>query len=255
MRSCGIRAVCRTRLRPLARSGFRVAPPQTLNSSPTRATGLARTPRRAAPSGLRTSNPPTPCAGQLTEPGRTFDKLASSSFGAGTAPPGTTTPGTTTPPVTTKDVINTALASYTLPDKGVPSSSLTVKTGIPGSTPVDEVKMVVLFPDVNWINASATRHVDLLWGVIVPTTSIDGSSSATGGDATILAYANTLAHEVGHVLGLGHRGDLANGVSDGLTTPARKNLMHPTEPPPQAENIDIIQVKAMRFSEVVFRNP
>ena len=55
-------------------------------------------------------------AGQLTEPGRTFDKLASSPSGAGTAPPGTTTPGTTTPPVTTKDVINTALASYTLPD-------------------------------------------------------------------------------------------------------------------------------------------
>ncbi|MFI5380358.1 MAG: OmpA family protein [Tepidisphaerales bacterium] len=146
--------------------------------------------------------------------------------------------------------------SYTLPDKGVPSSSLTPKTGIPGDTPVGEVKMIVLFPDVAWQgNSPATRDINLLWGIIVPTTSIDGSSSATGGDATILAYANTLAHEVGHVLGLGHRGDLANGVTDGLNTPGRKNLMHPTEPPPQAENIDLIQVKAIRFSEVMFRNP
>jgi hypothetical protein len=32
-------------------------------------------------------------------------------------------------------------------------------------------------------------------------------------------------------------------------------MMHPSNPPPQAENFDIIQVKAIRFSEVLVRTP
>lgn len=147
-------------------------------------------------------------------------------------------------------------ADYTLKDKGVPSSSLIPKTGIPPNEPANERKMIVLFPDVSWQGSSpATRDENLLWGVVVPTKTIDGSSSATGGDATILAYANTLAHEVGHVLGLGHRGDLSAGVPDGLDQPTDENLMHPNNPPPTAQNLDILQVKAIRFSEVMFRNP
>jgi len=147
-------------------------------------------------------------------------------------------------------------ASYTLPDKGVPSSSLIPKTGMPGDTPVSQVKMLVLFADVSWKGTSpANRDIDLLWGVVVPNQNIDNSSSATGGDATILAYANTLAHEIGHVLGLGHRGDLSKGVPDGLVKPKDENLMHPDNPPPTAQNIDIIQVKAIRFSELMFRAP
>ncbi|PYS34082.1 MAG: hypothetical protein DMG14_30290, partial [Acidobacteria bacterium] len=76
-----------------------------------------------------------------------------------------------------------------------------------------------------------------------------------GGDSTILAYGNTLAHEVGHVLGLGHRGDTTDPVTDGVALPAAENLMHPTNPPPTAQNVDIIQVKAIRFSEALFRSP
>jgi len=37
--------------------------------------------------------------------------------------------------------------------------------------------------------------------------------------------------------------------------PGKKNLMHPTEPPPAAENLDLVQVKAIRFSEALFRSP
>ncbi len=148
-------------------------------------------------------------------------------------------------------------ASYTLGDKGIPSSSLISKTGIPPDVPVDEVKMIVLFPDVTWQGASpANRDINLLWGVIVPTSSIDNSAGAGASQDKIrLAYGNTLAHELGHVLGLGHRGVAGDQVEDGLTVPPNENLMHPTKPPPVAENIDVIQVKAIRFSEIMFRNP
>jgi hypothetical protein len=147
-------------------------------------------------------------------------------------------------------------ASYTLPDLGAPSSSLIPKDGIPPDVPADKVKMVVLFADVAWQGASpATRDIDLLWGVIVPTSNIDSSSSVVAGDADslVLAYANTLAHELGHIFGLGHRG--GGGVPDGLMVPGKKNLMHPTAPPPAAENLDLVQVKAIRFSEALFRSP
>jgi hypothetical protein len=146
-------------------------------------------------------------------------------------------------------------ASYTLEDKGVPSSSLIPKTGIPGDTPADPVKMIVLFPDVSWQGATpANRDIDLLWGVIVPTQSIDNSAPA-GGAVRELAYGNTLAHELGHVLGLGHRGSTGDPVTDGVALPAAENLMHPSNPPPTAQDVDIVQVKAIRFSEVLHRTP
>jgi hypothetical protein len=147
-------------------------------------------------------------------------------------------------------------ASFTIKDKGVPSSSLISKTGIPPDVPVDEVKMVVLKQHalLSWEGSSpATRNVNLLWGASVPTAAID--ATGTGGDSTILAYANTIAHEICHVLGMGHRGVAGDTFEDGLTKPADENLMHPSKPPPRAQNLDIIQVKAIRFSEVVFRFP
>jgi hypothetical protein len=147
-------------------------------------------------------------------------------------------------------------ADYTLTDKGVPSSSLISKTGIPGDTPVSDVKMIVLFPDVSWQGSSpATRDVDLLWGVIVPTLNVNTSTFATGGAATLRTYGNMFAHELGHIFGLGHRGDTANGVSDGLADPDGKNLMEPTSKPTDHQNLDLIQVKAVRFSEVLSRSP
>jgi hypothetical protein len=145
--------------------------------------------------------------------------------------------------------------SYTLKDKSSPSTSLIPKTGIPDDVPVDQVRMVVLSADMAWEGGSpATRMETLLWGVIVPTRTIDTSvSGVPTPDKIRLAYGNTLAHELGHVFGLGHRG--GGGVPDGLMIPPAENLMHPSNPPPQAENLDVIQVKAIRFSEALFRNP
>jgi hypothetical protein len=147
------------------------------------------------------------------------------------------------------------IADYTMTDKSSPSSSLIHKNGIPDDVPVDPVKMCVLKADMAWEATSpATRKEELLWGVIVPTKTIDKSAGiAATKDKIRLAYGNTLAHELGHVFGLGHRG--GGGVPDLLMVPPNENLMHPTKPPPTAENIDIIQVKAIRFSEALFRTP
>jgi len=150
-----------------------------------------------------------------------------------------------------------SVAAFTLDDLGTPSSSLIPKTGIPPDTPADKVSMNVLEADVAWQAATpADRDENLLWGIIVPTRNIDGSVKApVTANKKLMAYGNTLAHEIGHVLGLGHRGDVANPVTDSVAIPAKKNIMDPDEPPPTAENFDIIQTKAVRFSEVMSRNP
>jgi hypothetical protein len=68
-----------------------------------------------------------------------------------------------------------------------------------------------------------------------------------------LLYGSTLAHEVGHVLGLDHR-TTRPPFADGLRTPRDKNLMFPGTTR-NMENVDIVQVKAIRNSEVLRRNP
>ena len=145
-------------------------------------------------------------------------------------------------------------AAYTMTDKSTPSSSLIPKTGIPDDVPVDPVKLIVFNASGLWVSGSpATRQIDLLWGVIVPTLSMDSSAGAGAtADKIRLVYGNTLAHELGHVFGLRHRVGAGN---DGLATPPGENLMHGSNPPPQAENIDVVQVKAIQFSELLFRTP
>src|SRR5262249_4268599 len=66
-----------------------------------------------------------------------------------------------------------------LKDKGIPSSSLIPKTGIPPDVPVGEVRMTLLDQlSVNFKGtSSATRDVNLQWGIIVPTTSIDTNAT------------------------------------------------------------------------------
>jgi putative peptidoglycan binding protein len=160
-----------------------------------------------------------------------------------------------------------------LRDKGVPSSSLIKKTGIPGDTPVGQVTLAVL-PAIGVgaqpaTPANGARNINLLWGITVPTRSVDAfvirpDIVAVGANSDMI-YGTTLAHEVGHVLGLKHRippGVLASPQSkqpdpfpDRLSTPKTKNLMFPQLNVATAENLDIVQVKAIRLSEVLVRNP
>lgn len=69
-------------------------------------------------------------------------------------------------------------------------------------------------------------------------------------------YVNTLSHELGHILNLGHRGGTAAtppAVDDGLHWPQDENIMHATNPSTIAQDIDIIQAKAARASKLCTR--
>jgi hypothetical protein len=61
-----------------------------------------------------------------------------------------------------------------------------------------------------------------------------------------MVYANTIAHEFGHILNLMHRVDATVGATydDGLNHPPGENLMHFSNPPPIAQDLDIIQARA-----------
>ena len=80
-------------------------------------------------------------------------------------------------------------------------------------------------------------------------------------------FANTIIHELGHILNLGHRveglspagvtaanpsGLVANGIFfDGLNHPPGENLMHFNNPGTIAQDIDLLQAKAARRSPLV----
>src|SRR5262249_47347142 len=85
----------------------------------------------------------------------------------------------------------------------------------------------------------AGRNRDLLWGLVM-----DGQSSP------VQDVGNTMAHEVGHVLGLRHR---QGAGPDTLPWPPNENLMNGTAPSPQAEDLDVIQCKAVLSSELLSR--
>ena len=157
--------------------------------------------------------------------------------------------------------------SFTLTDSGVPSTSLIPRTGIPGSTPAGTVSLDVI-PDsklfVKFRSSQTDRHSDLMWGIAVPTTSMDTFSNNRAPTTPETVYGSVLAHEIGHVLGLNHRiantGASGDPFPDTITIPGIKNIMFPSNnfPAPGGdglEDFDIIQAKAVRFSEVLFRNP
>ena len=68
---------------------------------------------------------------------------------------------------------------------------------------------------------------------------------------SLFEYVNTMAHELGHILNLGHQGGTTANpptVDDLIHWPREENIMHPDNPATKAQDIDIIQAKVARNS-------
>jgi hypothetical protein len=98
-----------------------------------------------------------------------------------------------------------------------------------------------------------------MWGIAVPTLTMDTSAATFAPGNAVTYYGAVLAHEVGHTLGLNHRiantGPTGDPYPDSITIPSIQNVMFPSINFGSVENLDIIQAKAVRFSEILFRNP
>jgi hypothetical protein len=148
--------------------------------------------------------------------------------------------------------------TQTFVEKATPSTSWIAPNGLPaGSIPSPPptrdgpggdptgaeapVTMTLMGPNPKEYQSAspATRDRNLLWGLVM-----DGQTSP------VQDVGNTMAHEVGHVLGLRHR---QGAGPDGLPWPPNENLMNGTAPSPQAEDLDVIQCKAIRFCELFSR--
>lgn len=85
-----------------------------------------------------------------------------------------------------------------------------------------------------------------VWGLVVTNVN-EGRDPA----AALQKYANTIAHEVGHIFDLAHRdAELDDPKNDGLSVPSGRNLMHAASQPPEAEDLDLIQAVAVLGSRM-----
>jgi hypothetical protein len=78
------------------------------------------------------------------------------------------------------------------------------------------------------------------WGVYIFNNNGNPTTAAT-------TYAATIAHELGHLMGLAHNGGPVNG-NDGIKRPQELNLMSTGSANPQIEDLDLAQALAIQGS-------
>ncbi len=124
-------------------------------------------------------------------------------------------------------------ATHKMKDTGSPSSSWVSNSGVDYEVmgppaPADPVE-ITMFPK------QGTGPNDL-WGMFIT----DANPSAK-------EFANTIAHEMGHVLNLRHR---VGAGDDGVGHPKNENLMHGSNPATLAQDLDIVQAMAVIKSKL-----
>jgi hypothetical protein len=125
-------------------------------------------------------------------------------------------------------------AGATISDNGTPSTSWIAHTGVAPDSAAGNVTMRLI---------GAHPH---------PTIPGFAAMYITDANRTDLAFGNTIAHEVCHLLNLNHRVDGPHSpFNDGLNYPLAENVMHWNNPPAIAQCFDIIQAKAVRRSPLV----
>jgi hypothetical protein len=137
-------------------------------------------------------------------------------------------------------------AGATIPDTGTPSSSWISPSGIPPDAAAGTTTMTLL--GAHPIPPPAARPAAFAALFSMYVTDANGNPSAL---ASQQAYANTIIHEFGHILNLGHRGVAGDPWDDLVNYPPNENIMHPSNPPALAQDFDIIQARAVRRSPLV----
>jgi hypothetical protein len=129
-------------------------------------------------------------------------------------------------------------APHRVEDSGTPSTSWIRPSGISPDGAAGTVRMRVFRG--NWRRSSRAIGPDYsqLFGLYVTST---GNGSPTSGIG-IMTYAGTIAHEVGHILTLRHR---IGAGDDKLRRPPSTSLMHGTNASTLAQDLDIIQARAV----------
>lgn len=136
-------------------------------------------------------------------------------------------------------------AGGTISDNGTPSSSWIPPTGLPPDATAKTNRMKLLG------RRQRAGHPKLF------AMYITNACGKPASEAGMFTYGNTIAHEIGHVLNLRHRNlDMKNkGVEtsghDGIKHPPQENLMHANNPASQAQDIDLLQVKAIHRSPLL----
>ncbi len=131
-------------------------------------------------------------------------------------------------------------AGATITDSGTPSTSWHIPTGIDPDRAAGALVMN-LRPQMQALKPDGTARFPNLFAMYL--TNANGNPVANQD-----VYANTLAHEFCHILNLAHR---PQAGGDGLKFPLNENLMHPTNPPALAQDLDLIQARAVHQSRLV----
>lgn len=139
-------------------------------------------------------------------------------------------------------------AGGTLTDSGTPSTSWTSPTGVPPDGAAGAVNLTLLAAR----QRNTARFPNLFCMYLT-----DGNYSRNGAGviqalASDQTFAGTIAHELGHVLNLGHRVDAGGSpFNDGINYPTNENVMHFNNPTNLAQDFDYIQALAVRQSPLV----
>lgn len=164
------------------------------------------------------------------EPDATGQLVPSTALGKTSGVPRTRAP-TTNPP----ECPNPEIACFSSPrrgfvDAGTPSSSLVPPTGVPPDEPAESQTLAVLWGEEN------ANPVIYLFQVVQ---GLNGTTTGVTGD--------TIAHEMGHVFNLAHRGE------DGFPFLGTQNLMMPSARSRDANDLDIAQAKVIWHSPLLRR--
>jgi hypothetical protein len=111
-------------------------------------------------------------------------------------------------------------------------------------------------PSTSWIKPSGvwpaknakTQTMECMDGKTDPAAADLWALALSNGNSGWLQYGYSLAHEVGHMLGLAHRESASTGD---LLPDSKVNVMYATNVPLRRQDLDVIQARAVHNSPML----